>query len=439
MKHLFHPFTLVVAALPFQWLSLKGLGPLSVQLPYLAILALLLSVLALPGRLRAVIAFPRYMPLVLLSFAAYLLVLMPALHGSDGQSIPYRQVVYLITFLCLAGTLLVTKSPGRLLRVSGAATLVGFIIVIEILARKNGLSWTNAIARFVGAGDLDYVIYGFLRTVFNSTAAEGQTIVASAKNGIAVAILVGVILFRAGFSGAGNDRLGWAFTGLAYFFLIMLNTRSVLVAGILALLLVSAIRVGRGDLPSVPGLILRWLIASVAVTSLVLLLTSDSAFIETLQRRLIFSDSSAGSRFDQISWALQNIETQLFTGFGYAEIDGHPVHNLFLGAWMHAGLGAFLLIVVFYLGLVAAWLRFVIAAIYRPDNWTLPIRAEWIAVLPIMPLFRVWLSGDAGHLFLGEWVALAVFFGCNFANARKINNIMQPNASAIHNSDWARA
>ena len=83
---------------------------------------------------------------------------------------------------------------------------------------------------------------------------------------------------------------------------------------------------------------------------------------------------------------------------------------------MHAGVAAFALIVLAYLAIVVRWVRFLIMMVKTPDRWVLPIAAEWVAPLPIMPLIRVWLSGDAGHLTLGEWIAMSAFFGCCLAN-----------------------
>ena len=76
----------------------------------------------------------------------------------------------------------------------------------------------------------------------------------------------------------------------------------------------------------------------------------------------------------------------------------------------------FFLAVFFYGALLGVWLSFLHRMVKRPQSWILPIAPEWIAPLPIMPLFRMWSSGDGGQMFLGEWVAVGCFIGCVLAN-----------------------
>ena len=416
-RTLLHPVALCLAVMPFQWLSVAGSAEGKLKLPYLVILVLLLSVLINPRAIMGCVMVVRRTALILVPYGFYLLILILALYGSLGQMIPFRQVFFVAAFVALAGYLAILPRPGDLFRYGAGMSLFLFVVVIEVLARKSGLSWTTAIPYFLTTGDLDYVIYSFFRTVFNALNPDGETTVAAAaKNSLAVAVFVAGVLFRAGHAGPAQDRKGWAITLLALFFILMLNTRSVLLVALASLPLVSFLRLARGDAVSLAGVFAKSVLAITFASLVLLFLTSDSGLLDTLQRRFDFSDNSTGSRFQQYGWAMQNIEHNLLTGIGYAEIDGHPVHNLFLGAWMHAGIMAFLLVCVFYVGIIVAWLRFIAGLVRRPDHWILPVRSEWVAVLPMLPLFRVWLSGDAGHLFLGEWLALAAFFGALTAN-----------------------
>ena len=57
-------------------------------------------------------------------------------------------------------------------------------------------------------------------------------------------------------------------------------------------------------------------------------------------------------------------------------------------------------------GAVAAAVRIV----RESDFWKLDVAPEWVAVLPVLPMFRVQLSGS-GSFTLVEWFCLAVFFG----------------------------
>jgi O-antigen ligase len=142
----------------------------------------------------------------------------------------------------------------------------------------------------------------------------------------------------------------------------------------------------------------------------------DTGASTTLSDRFAFDDYSAASRIEQYEQAIEQIERSPITGSGYFEANGHIIHNLFLAAWVHAGIAAFALVLMFYIVLILRWVGIVASVAKRPRRWILPVSFEWIAPLPILPLFRVWLSGDSGSLFFGEWIALAAFFGCVLAN-----------------------
>jgi hypothetical protein len=241
--------------------------------------------------------------------------------------------------------------------------------------------------------------------------------VASTKNEVAVGVLVLGLLLRAGNNKSDRDLVGIAGMGFVLFLLLLLNTRSVIIAGGAGLAVAFVLGAIIKPIDNVPLLALK----SVAlVAALVLAIGSsvpDDGASSSLGDRFAFQDASAGARVDQFNISLVEIEKHPFVGNGYFELDGHPIHNLFLSSWVHAGAAAFALVVIFYLGVLLQWIVFVSTLIAKRDRWVLPIAPEWVATLPIMGLFRVWLSGDAGHLFLGEWVALAAFMGCVLANA----------------------
>jgi len=132
--------------------------------------------------------------------------------------------------------------------------------------------------------------------------------------------------------------------------------------------------------------------------------------------RFSFADDSSGNRLGQYAWALARIEENPLWGSGLGTFKGQPVHNLFLGAWMHAGIFAFVLVVFAYLSIVVGWFLFVVRAVTQKGYWVLAVRAEWIAVLPIVPLFRVWISGDSGHPSFVEWTALFAFYSLILTN-----------------------
>ena len=223
-------------------------------------------------------------------------------------------------------------------------------------------------------------------------------------------------MFRSGHQYERRDRIGILIYLLILGLLVMLNTRSVLIIALLSWPLTEFITLVRSKRISLTKSVVALLALVSAIVSLFLFARSENALISTMVERFSFTDASAGSRFDQLIWALMRIEQSIWIGSGYAEIDGHPVHNLFVGAWMHAGLAAFILVAIVYLGLLCTWLSFVTQITLRPTTWKISLRPEWIAVLPMVPMFRVWLSGDAGHMDFVEWIAIGCFLGVLVAN-----------------------
>jgi hypothetical protein len=286
----------------------------------------------------------------------------------------------------------------------------------------------------VTKGDLDYVFYDFFRGIFNVNVAEGGDLVkASQKNAVSVALLTALVAFRAGHRPDRKDVFGLIATLLALFVLLMLNSRSVLLATAIGFCLIGLLHVLREWRPNplaVAVLVLLFISVAFAMT---LLLYSDSAAVAAIEGRFAFADDSAASRMSQYGWALQRIEGNILWGAGYDELDGQPVHNLLLGALMHAGLPAFLLVLIAYTSLLAFWLGFLQRIVTQPGWWVLPLRPEWVAVLPLTPIIRVWLSGDAGHPGLSEWVSLGMFFGILQTNAmQKVRAGITAPAGAMH-------
>lgn len=400
-----------------QWITLAKIGPFSVKLAYLALCFLLALAVVNSRVINGSIALIRQNIMWVAPYGLYLLMLSMALVGSPGQGIGPRQVLYLTCGLAFAGYLAVDARPGALLRAGGAMGILLFLAAVEVMARQIGLSWTTAIGHFLATGDLNFIIYSFFRAVFNVLSPDGEVSVKAAeKNGVAVCILVAVLLFRAGHTRSRPDWLGIGITLVGLGLIVLLNTRSVLIVAVGSLLLASLLRSVTRNTTSLAGPVMKTAGFVALAVLAVLFAGSDQAVFGTMSDRFAFEDASTEHRLAQYEWAMQQIEGNLLVGQGYADALGAVIHNLFLSAWVHAGLLAFLLVVVFYAVIAAEWIVLMWRVVQRPGRWVLPLPFEWVAVLPIMPLFRVWVSGDAGHLFLGEWIALLAFFGLHLRN-----------------------
>lgn len=396
--------------LPLQWITLARVGGFVIRLPYpILLFALIPAVLSLPAR-AGLLRMLRSCSFWLVPFLFYLLIAMLALHGSPGQGSPVRQVFFAAGSMALGGCVLAMRDPRPALRIGGLACLVGFPVVTEIIGRMQGVGWADAIGAFL-AGDLDFVIYGFLRNIYNFFGEDSEfMVVASEKNAISASLLVGLFLFRAAGPLHRTDWPGMIVTALAIGLLLILNTRSVLLPLILALVLAPGLRLIRRPDHS-PYQPVFWLTAGVILLALAgTQLMVDSPLRDLLTGRFSLTDASSGSRVTQQVFAVRQIEDALLTGNGYTLVNGDAVHNLFLGAFVQAGLAAFLLTVAFYLAVTFAWLRMIWRLASDADFGVADLRPEWIAMLPVLPLLRIWLTGDFGHPGLAEWVALVCFF-----------------------------
>lgn len=412
-----NPATLLLATMPIQWVSLAHAGPFSIKLVYVAFLAVVVAALMA----RSVVNIAPVLVLQnaswCLPYAIYLLILGLALYGSPAETMAPRQVLYLFGCLSMAGLLATRLDASSILRIGALLGLLAFILVVEVKAWENGLSWTIAVPRFLTTGDLDFIVYSFFRGVFNSAGDDGEiTVKAAEKNTVAVCVFVLGLLFRIGFTRRGSDWLGFGITMLVMFLIVLLNTRSVLLVSGLALVLVAVLRHRISKRMSTAGWIGRFTGIAFAAGITAIVVSADHPVNEVIFERLAFADDSTEGRVVQYEDALSQIEENLLLGSGYYQSVGRTIHNLFLSSWVHAGLPAFLLVVAFYGALLATWLGLVLRIVQRPELWVIATPFEWVAVLPLLPAFRVWLSGDAGHLFLGEWIALACFFGLVLRN-----------------------
>lgn len=413
---LFNPATWVLATACIQWLTFGASGLAAIPLVYFALVLVMVFSLTGPRKAAATVAFARQNALWLAPLTAYLLIVGLILRGSPIEMMVPRQFFFLLGSIALGAVFASSSRLPAILRVGSALAVALFIVAIELLARKIGLSWLDAIERFV-RGEFNFVVFDFLRGAFNALDPTGDvTLGAATKNAAAVTLFVSTLLFRSGSKTPETDWLGAGMVVVAVGLLLMLNTRSVLIVAAASLMMTVTIATAMRPAKRRPWRIAKLIALAALMMVAVSLYLPGTGISAQLSDRFAFDDYSTQSRQDQFSLAVSQIETSPLTGTGYFEAEGHVIHNLFLAAWVHGGLAAFLLAITFYVGLILSWLSTVFAIAKRPDRWVIPIAFEWIAPLPLLPLFRVWLSGDAGNLFLGEWLALAAFFGCVLAN-----------------------
>lgn len=404
---------LCLGLMAIYWVRLVELGNYSLEANHIGlvmvVLATTLSVYGAPAA-RKVVA---YCAPWLFAYALYLILLLAAVYETPGFTLWVRQLAFAVGFVAIACFFYVASDVSGSLRRGGLCGILLFVLLTEYSARQIDKSLAGAIFDFVASGNFHAVIFRFFRPVFNSLAQSSDLAFrASVTNSIAVSLLVLAICFRVGSTTRRIDIAGTCIFVAVLFLCLLMNARSVVLAGVLGMMLASAVGLATTRGVSLAAL-LWWCVLTMAAGVLALVVASrGTAVLESVSDAFLFADSSTESRLSQYRWAFDLIEGRLLFGHGYVVTDsGHPVHNLFLSAWVHTGFFGFALVTFFYLALAYTWVRWLYRLLTIPGYWVLHARPEWVAVLPVLPMVRMWLSGAGGHPAFGEWVALAVFVG----------------------------
>jgi hypothetical protein len=402
-----------LALLTLYWPRLANVGGFSIEPYHLGIFFLAAASVLSVTALTSTIALAPYCLPWLLAYAFYLALFVAASAGTSAFGIVPRQLLFIAGFLLVAAYCFRAADPAPVLRYGGLLGLALFLVFVEICARRVGRSFATAIPGFLASGSLDYLLYKFFRPVFNSFEGSNDVVFRGAvSNVIAVSVLVLTLCHRIGFRRRGVDWIGIGVTALAMLLAFVMNARSVAIAAVGGVLLAWLLGLCLRRATTLAKVFFTG-VGIICFASLALMaeLHGNSA-LDAIASAFSFEDSSTDGRLNQYRWAFSLIDRSIILGNGYIPTaTGIPIHNLFLSSWAYTGLAGFLLVLVFYFGILAAWIRFLYLLAARRGYWLLELRPEWVAVLPILPLFRMWLSGDGGHLAFGEWIALAVFFG----------------------------
>lgn len=427
-------FTVKPAELPLQigmflcfslmgiyWVRVLNLGSLSLEAYHVGLLAIVAMTGLSVYSPWAVVAVVRRCAPWLIAWLGYLLLLVPALAGSQAMSLLLKQILFITGFVCIAAYFYRASDPVTSLRRGAIAGILLYLAFTEYSAQLIGKSIAGAVVEFLSTGSFKALIFGFFRPVFNSLEdGTDLAFVASLTNSIAVSLLVLALCFRAGRRREGVDVVGSAVLLAVLALALLLNARSVVMVGVAAMVLAFVVRLAAARAIALVELFYWSVVAIGLMTALTIIAITSPSAVDSVTEVFRFEDNSAESRLEQYVWAFGLIEDQLLLGHGYIETDkGLPIHNLFLSSWAYTGVLGFLLILVFYFGLLVSWLRWLALTLSRPSSWILGVRPEWVGVLPVLPLFRVWISGAGGMPAYGEWIALGVFVGLVMRNERE--------------------
>jgi hypothetical protein len=406
---------LLLTTMGMHWVRLIQIGPYTLEAYHLGAMALIVATSCSARGVEGVWRVTRSNIAWLTPLAVYLVFLWPAVSGTPGYSILVRQIYFLITAICVAGYVANASSSRRVVRVGSVLGLLAFVLTLQYSALQTGLSLPRAIADFAGSGNMQALIYRFFRPVFNALARETGELAFGAAIGNAIGtsllVLASLMLASRMRTVRRMDVAGFVSFIIVLGFAVLMNSRSVLIAGIISVLwstIVGRLAHGFGSWTELMiGVLLFTMVGTIGI----LIATNAELGFNAVRDSFSFSDASTEGRLEQFQWAVSLINARPLWGNGYLLMEnGLPIHNLFLSAWAYVGLIGFLAVVAFYVVVSLSWLRATVMVL-TPRRWGIDWRPGWVIALMILPLFRVWISGGGGHPAYAEWVALGTFFG----------------------------
>ncbi|MFO1129329.1 MAG: O-antigen ligase family protein [Rhodospirillales bacterium] len=339
------------------------------------------------------------------------------------SGIVIRQIAFIIMALAAAVRITQRQPIAPTLYVGGALAAFAFLIAISISAYTAGTSLLEGLSALVASGNYEAWTFGFLRHVFNAFSSQGAAadleFVTSLKNNVATGLLISYICYRAGTSQFGGKPLARAVdivvSSLFLVSIIMMLSRSVAFALIGVVIIVVVVdAVSRNNASIIVSILLA------VAAGLVLFLALPDTVVSAITQRFE-NTGSYDSRIEVYEMAIPLIEKSFWVGYGIGAPLPDPtqaIHNLFLAAWFNSGILGFLTAAWFWLTAVAmVCLRILEVLLGRyKASYQLTLFHAWIAVIPIMGLFRCWLIGG-GNLNFSAWFALGVFFGVLYHEA----------------------
>jgi hypothetical protein len=419
-RHVDLPVVLALMVVPIIWPSLLRVGPVTLEPYHIALLALVGATVLQPRYLLMTFNIIKDNIVFFAAFAVYVLFLSlsytHSLESSALKALIFKQLAFIVFATCVAARVAAMPNAGLTLYVGGIASLVSLFVIMEISARAGNVGLFDALVSFGKTGDYKAWVYKFLKPALGAFSQQtvGSTIdfAASRKNNVASGILVCFVCYIVGqkyrSSIMNANIVHYAIISIFTASMIMMLSRSVILSFVLALVPIIAVKIIKGRDP----LVLAGVFAAATSVMLVYLIVPQG-IIDGLEARFFEDTTSFESRLSSYSEAFHVIENNIIFGIGLGEeIDEHTVHNIFLYAWLQAGVFAFLAAFVFWSALFFRVVRH-LWQLLMENRWTserdITLHA-WIAAIPIMALLRVWVSGG-GNLNFAAWFSIGVFLG----------------------------
>ncbi len=419
---------LVVLLMPFQWIALYEVADRSLKPVHIGLAVVGLGFFLLGRPLQRVIAAAAASDWFALLFGLYVNMMMFALIWTTGPIaggiIVFKQAMYFVVFLMLAGTIVGIPSDRMASAVKWSVPS-GFLIfcaagvvVFAMIGQNLFLQITAAIIR----GDPKFLQFGIYPVMFKLAGGKPQgedaeTFGTNLRNTLVGAFFLYILLlnmYRPLWRSVRMQVVATVFSlvGVALIFLSVSRSNILVLA--IAFSLVFGIKLLRGWRPSMMTLVLGLAATAAVFTGLVAAPGFVSGSASIADQRV--SEISSNTRIVMLQQVVTPLEEHPVRGSGINSTvsiaSGHDsrMHNVFAVAWFEVGLWALVVAILFNAAIVIAWGRQMWRVIAYPDHWVLPVAPHWVAALPVLPLIRAQLSGG-GAFTLVEWSCLALFFG----------------------------
>lgn len=416
-------------ALPLQWYGYRTPLGLTVKPVHLSFFLLGLAALQIRAVGRSFFFLWKTSGIFILFYWAYLLAYFTCLMWTDnlmeGSVIIGKMGIYFCLFILLFFIFknVDDSSLKNTINASISLGLLVFLSIVFYIFHSLGRNVLYEIINYIVNSNVDKLLHGIYPVVFNFSS--GSVVSHGSEEFIGTSLrnsLIGsfVLFYIMNFFCVDRKLLTVMKKYIIALFLTFLIVVSVSRSNILVFFIVLGMSFFicniLGEKKKIISFYLKWcFFVCLLLVALAFNIDTVLGGIHVVAERLEAIGSDP--RLNMFHDAAARINERPLLGHGVglevAALAGkhHRIHNLFLASWAEAGILGLVFSISYYLAAVMLWFRYVWSILRCPDRWTLDVSFGWVAVLPVLPLFRALVSGSGGSFTLIEWTCLALYFG----------------------------
>lgn len=392
---------------PIQWVSLLDVG-LQLKLMHIPLIILTIQgfILVFTNQLEVNKGLVALKPFAV-SYSVFMCLLLTSVIWADRPVVAMIFVVkFSLYFLLALGTVFYCSNldKDRLFRsllVGSVFASFGFLFLAWITLAQRGISLPDTVITAIRTGNPMQLQFGIFLNLFNESLESGEIVSSSVRHTAIGFIFISAIIQLAALF-QRQQTIVWAALILSILIILISVSRSQIVILFLAFMLVFWAMRARVASVAYFGFLTTIFIGLIVVIS-----SDISGLVGIIDQR--FGAIGEDERSRNFSDALTLINERMFTGYGAQHVYGEKefsAHNIFLAAWVQAGVFALCVAAVFYGILATYFLRKIKEFSDDPFHMCL-------IALMVLPLVRSLLSAS-GMFSLPEWFAIALFFSFAF-------------------------